>query len=493
MPTRKYIILLSGLFLGLFLLPFSAKAQEKILVEMLSSPAVTIAGYNVLCGFPENTTELTATTALPAVGFRWYEDGVEISGETTSTIIVSPTNPETLFSVVVLDASSDELGRAERRVFVTSRPIVLPANRVNDTLCTGENREAVVGIRNTTANYFVWGFDTLSSPHMMNDFCPIINNYRHHWNPPPTTDSINIHVWYQHPTTPQVVRTVFTVKMSTHPFSHPYLMRPYYQNRCFVIDSAVIEIDTVPLPLVASQMGVCVGNSITLNLSGDITDIVWSTGQTGGMSIPATISEIGDTTFSVEGVITFSPDRWCHGVGSVTVTGVPVPQISEIEVDGDFCEGSITRLTVVHSGGSLFSWWPTLEETESIEILPSGRVLYTVRVYGDASRNCYAMAEIDVQGINCEEIFFPTAIRLSTQIAGNNVWRPFLEPHEGTQYWFAIFNQWGQLIFESDDMSVGWDGTHNGQNVRPGTYVFLFRLTHIHRTWERTGTITVID
>ena len=33
-----------------------------------------------------------------------------------------------------------------------------------------------------------------------------------------------------------------------------------------------------------------------------------------------------------------------------------------------------------------------------------------------------------------------------------------------------IFNRWGQKIYEWDDPAGGWDGTHNGQDVKQGVY-----------------------
>jgi len=480
MPTRKYIILLSGLFFGLIFLPFSAKAQEEGLAEMLTTPLVTITGYNVLCEGDQDI--LTATTALAAASFRWYKDGVEIPGEITDAITINPTNPETVFSVAVLDAGGEILGTAQRRVFVTTRPIVTEANRVNDVRCPYDYYPAsIVGMRNTTANFFIWSFDPDVNPHMVGD---TINP----WTPPPTTDSINVHVWYQNNMN-KVVRTVFTVQMSTHS-----LRAIGYDNRCYTIDSAMIEIGTADFEVVASEPSVCVDETITLNITGDIVDnsIVWSTGHENTRSISARIVAVGDTTFLVEGV----DSRGCPGVSSVTVYGTPTPRNVRIVVDDPIvCEGLSTRLTVeCDDCGDEFVWDGNRLDGNYIDIWPVGRFVHTVRAYGGPNlTGCYASAAIEILAINCEAIHFPTAIRLSSQIPGNNEWRPRLAEQEGTQYWFAIFNQWGELIFESPDMNVGWDGTHNGQFVRPGTYVFLFRLTHIHRTWERTGTITVIE
>jgi gliding motility-associated-like protein len=34
-----------------------------------------------------------------------------------------------------------------------------------------------------------------------------------------------------------------------------------------------------------------------------------------------------------------------------------------------------------------------------------------------------------------------------------------------------IFNRWGDIIFESNDMSYGWDGTVNDNKVQQDVYV----------------------
>ena len=40
-----------------------------------------------------------------------------------------------------------------------------------------------------------------------------------------------------------------------------------------------------------------------------------------------------------------------------------------------------------------------------------------------------------------------------------------------------IFNRWGEIIWESHDPSVGWDGTYNGKPVQDGTYAWVARVS----------------
>ena len=41
-----------------------------------------------------------------------------------------------------------------------------------------------------------------------------------------------------------------------------------------------------------------------------------------------------------------------------------------------------------------------------------------------------------------------------------------------SEYRMMIFNRWGNMIFESDDVQKQWDGTHNGEKAELGVYVY---------------------
>ena len=39
---------------------------------------------------------------------------------------------------------------------------------------------------------------------------------------------------------------------------------------------------------------------------------------------------------------------------------------------------------------------------------------------------------------------------------------------------FKVYNNWGLVIFESNDSEVGWDGTYKGEPVPMGVYTWTF-------------------
>ena len=58
----------------------------------------------------------------------------------------------------------------------------------------------------------------------------------------------------------------------------------------------------------------------------------------------------------------------------------------------------------------------------------------------------------------------------------NDVWKlefiDLLYPNARVE----IFNEWGQLIFESDGYDDPWDGTYAGEFVPDGTYYYIINL-----------------
>ena len=57
----------------------------------------------------------------------------------------------------------------------------------------------------------------------------------------------------------------------------------------------------------------------------------------------------------------------------------------------------------------------------------------------------------------------------------NQDWRVYMEGIDVFDWNIQIFNRWGQLVWESDDINIGWDATYQGKLVEDGTYVWIIR------------------
>jgi gliding motility-associated-like protein len=43
------------------------------------------------------------------------------------------------------------------------------------------------------------------------------------------------------------------------------------------------------------------------------------------------------------------------------------------------------------------------------------------------------------------------------------------------EFYLAIFNRWGQLVFEAEDPRSGWNGTLNGKEMEQAVYVYYLK------------------
>lgn len=61
----------------------------------------------------------------------------------------------------------------------------------------------------------------------------------------------------------------------------------------------------------------------------------------------------------------------------------------------------------------------------------------------------------------------------------NEIFLPYLRGNDIYDYHFVVFNRWGELVFESYDQTVGWNGTYGGELVQDGTYIWQITIADI--------------
>jgi gliding motility-associated-like protein len=62
-----------------------------------------------------------------------------------------------------------------------------------------------------------------------------------------------------------------------------------------------------------------------------------------------------------------------------------------------------------------------------------------------------------------------------------------------SEYQLKIFSRYGVLIFESNDINIGWDGYYNGQLCDPGVYIWKVRGNFINREpFTKMGDVTLL-
>ena len=112
--------------------------------------------------------------------------------------------------------------------------------------------------------------------------------------------------------------------------------------------------------------------------------------------------------------------------------------------------------------------WNTGSNNSSITITQPGQ--YWLKVKNNVG--CIGLDTIVVLPKNCLKGFFmPTAFTPNND-GKNDIMKPILLGNV-KEYRFYIYNRWGQLIFQTIDLSKGWNGTYQGLNQDGNVFVWV--------------------
>jgi gliding motility-associated-like protein len=287
-----------------------------------------------------------------------------------------------------------------------------------------------------------------------------------------------------------------TVTVNAQSEGYYYIM--FGHPTCNHIDSAYVSFVGANITT-TNDTSICGGDVIQLSVfnlnSGDTLTYDWS---------PDSLIDAGDGTAT----ITVSPDydTWYYVSGTnqygcpysdsvlVTVSGPPVGLLSAWADMDTIPVGSSTGLHVAPNGYT-YSWTPSgsLNDPNSQHptATPDVTTTYTVTI---SNNGCTRDVDVTVWVIDviCDDvnIFVPNAFTPNDDqnndvmyVRGNNI----------TDMYFVIYDRWGEMMFETTDMSIGWDGTYKGMKVDPAVFVYYLEVTCLgDATYFEKGNITVI-
>ena len=152
---------------------------------------------------------------------------------------------------------------------------------------------------------------------------------------------------------------------------------------------------------------------------------------------------------------------------------------------------------VLDAGSGLASYrWNTGDTTNSVVVDNEG--VYSLEMTSQAgctgSDSVYVKLKEDEKPPEPNTgIFVPNAFSPN----GDGVNDVFVMKYDGFSIFdfrISIFDRWGEEIFQSDDISRGWDGKKNGNDCPGGVYVYkiVFSVDGIAGSQERVGTVMLV-
>ena len=133
------------------------------------------------------------------------------------------------------------------------------------------------------------------------------------------------------------------------------------------------------------------------------------------------------------------------------------------------------------SGASIFNW--TLDNSvlgtdyqPFIQLPIEENAMHTICLEAITNYNCRDMICKDVKVKSVDAVFIPNTFTPD----GDNINEVFLPSTIGIvpeSFHMEIFNRWGELVFETFDLAIGWDGTYKGENAKSDMYTVLIHVS----------------
>jgi len=157
-----------------------------------------------------------------------------------------------------------------------------------------------------------------------------------------------------------------------------------------------------------------------------------------------------------------------------------------------------TNITNTSIGGNNFVW--NLGDSPSQGFYEPGYYTYnpniadtffiTLIAIGD--NGCKDTAYSYVAFNNDPIIFIPNTFTPDGNNS-NDIWIPVISsPQTVDLYDLQVYNRWGERIFETTDLSQGWDGTYKGNTVQDGTYTWMITVTYGQQVVRKSGHVTLL-
>lgn len=202
----------------------------------------------------------------------------------------------------------------------------------------------------------------------------------------------------------------------------------------------------------------------------------------------------------------------CQGTYTVTVTDsrgcIYIDSIQVAYVDSFPTLNATADTTVLYAGQSTsihantvtnnwnISWTPPsgLNNSNSFDPIATPPVTTTYVVNGTDQNGCPATdsVTIEVKDVLCTEpeIFIPNAFSPNNDQSNDIL---YVRGNTIAKVYLAIYDRWGELLFETNSTSLGWDGTYKGKPVTPDVYVYYVEITCYDKSeFRKKGNISVI-
>jgi len=167
----------------------------------------------------------------------------------------------------------------------------------------------------------------------------------------------------------------------------------------------------------------------------------------------------------------------------------------------EMCEDSNKTFTYFSKGTPNCEYeWKIFEGNKLVEVFNTEKItytftsvstIYTIQVY---SQNTQCQSEAQTYIVETIPYMIPAVFVPNSFTPNNNNrndgWKPVATYVEWMKT--SVYNKWGNLIFNTEEFDVYWDGTFKGVDVQSDVYIYYVEYRTTKGKWGyEKGTITL--
>ncbi len=262
-----------------------------------------------------------------------------------------------------------------------------------------------------------------------------------------------------------------------HAGKHAILITIYKCGNKFLLADS-IKIDDTPEINFATDTTICANQKITL--TGTVAQsYTWSTNET--------TQQI--TTQDTGLVWLKATNNNCTAIDSINILNHP-NIITALGSEYFICEDDLELVKLdAGEGFTDYKWTPTNDTSQWIIVKQTGE--YFVKVIDNFG--CYGDGNTKVKR-RCDALLYFPNIFTPNNDGENDIYLP--KGQDVTKFEIKIYNRWGQLVFNGNNVHNGWDGNFDNQFATNGVYIFEATyegyIRKKKKQFTQKGTITLL-
>jgi gliding motility-associated-like protein len=264
---------------------------------------------------------------------------------------------------------------------------------------------------------------------------------------------------------------------------------------CEIVDSVVVQ--TVNFQtIIEGDFAVCEGDNTTLHILNPNPEFIytWSPADLilSGQLTPSVVVTVPETT--TYSVVSSFQNCEAHDEVTVTISDLNEMSASASATPHVIVNGQSTQLQA-EPDGHTYNWSPVEDLNNSTLQSPLAQPETTTTYYVQINDGeCSVMDSVTIRVVEfvCgpPSIYVPNAFTPNRDGVNEKL---FVRANNIDQLFFVIYDRWGEKMFETQSLSLGWDGRYKGEPLPPDVYTYYLEVTcEGGTTYFDKGNITLI-